>query len=413
MAKNDNGSRPRRAHLQAMLGVPWAILPSTLRQIVDAARSGVVLQGSAINDQRPVGAATRTGAVSVIPVHGAIEHRSDWIAEMLGTGASVETLREAIRAELANPAVKAIVLDVDSPGGSVAGITELAAEIRAARGGPKPIVAVANTMAASAAYWLAASCDEMVATPSAQVGAIGIYAVHEDVSRMLDSLGVTMTIVSAGPHKVDGNEFEPLSDEARADIQKRVDSTYDQFIEDVAAGRRVSADQVRADFGGGRVLTAKEALKAGMVDRIGTLSATVQRLALSSGPVSRRMAATGLGPDLEGAADPGEDGGDVIPFSIQLATAADALAEMIERATTRAALRSSEGRPAYSTTTEHALRTIRGAVDALLEPDDPAASEPAPAGPDDPAPGPSTPPFAAIPPRFHSRDEWLRHLETR
>lgn len=518
MAKIDTGSRPRRGHLQAMLEVPWAILPSTLRQIVDAARSGITIQGGPLDHGTQAGSATRMGAVSVIPVHGAIEHRSDWISEMLGTGTSVESLREALRSELADPAVKAIVLDVDSPGGSVAGITELAAEIRAARGGTKPIVAVANTMAASAAYWLAASCDEMVATPSAQVGAIGIYAVHEDVSRMLDGMGVTVSVISAGPHKTEGNEFEPLSDEARADIQKRVDASYDQFISDVAAGRRVSVDTVRADYGGGRVLTAKDALKAGMVDRIGTLNATVQRLGRSS-QVSRRMAATGLGPDLEATAiaahktatdngtwdgganeancpaeegplrashawvedgadpnlkgsykfihhevsadgsvgaanmtgcssgigylnrapgatgrpnipdgdrkgvwnhltahlrDGNEPGYEPPPLSGE-ATIADRLTALTAEATSlveavdrRARVRAADHQPAISTVTERALRATRDAIDALLDPGDP--EPPTRAGAPPVVPAPQT---AAILPRFRSREEWLRHLETR
>jgi len=403
--------------IRQLAEIPWAILPSTLRQIVDAVQAGIVIQGGAINDDTARSAPARISSVSVIPVHGAIEHRSDWMMEMFGTGTSVEALREALRAELNDPAVKAIVLDVDSPGGSVAGITELAAEIRAARGGTKPIVAVANTMAASAAYWLAASCDEMVATPSAQVGAIGIYAVHEDVSRMLDSLGVTMTIVSAGPHKVDGNEFEPLSDEARADIQKRVDSTYDQFIEDVAAGRRVPVASVREDFGGGRVLTAKEALKAGMVDRIGTLSATVQRLG-RSGPISRRMAATGLGPDLEATVTEPltDDAPTDAPTVNGEATIADRLAaltaeatELVEAVDRRAKVRSADHQPAISTVTERALRATRDAIDALLTPGEP--EPPTQAGEPPVAQAIPEPIPAPVTPRFRSRTEWLRHLE--
>ena len=189
----------------------------------------------------------------MIPVYGVIEHRSDWMMEMFG-GVSVDGLREALRAELDDPAVRAVVLDIDSPGGSIAGVTELAAEIRAARGGAKPIVAVANTLAASAAYWLASQADQVSVTPSGHVGSIGVYAIHQDVSKMMDEMGVTMTIISAGEHKTEGNEFEPLSDEARADIQARVDASYQQFLSDVAEGRKVTTGQVEADYGGGRVL---------------------------------------------------------------------------------------------------------------------------------------------------------------
>src|SRR5690606_37146136 len=137
----------------------------------------------------------RRGSIAVVPVRGMIEHRSSFFSEFLG-GASIEALRAALRAALADPEVAAIVLDIDSPGGTVAGITELAAELRAARS-VKPIYAVANTLAASAAYWLASQATEVVATPSATVGSIGVLVVHLDQSRALDQAGITPTIIAA------------------------------------------------------------------------------------------------------------------------------------------------------------------------------------------------------------------------
>ena len=172
---------------------------------------------------------------------------------------------------------------MDSPGGSVDGLPEMAAELRAARGGTKPIVAVANTLAASAAYWLASSVDELVVTPSGQVGSIGVLAVHEEFSRQNDAQGVTVTLFSSDPRKVEGNEWEPLTEEARATIQSQIDAFYAMFTKDVARGRNVTAGKVAADFGGGRVLLASEALKAGMVDRVDTLDATVRRLSARPG----------------------------------------------------------------------------------------------------------------------------------
>jgi len=512
----------KRTTAEAMLEAPWAILPTTLGRIVDRVRQGPAIQvdGAAIVAlDGPHGGAVRVGSVSVLPVYGVIEHRADWMMEYFG-GVGVDDLRESLRAELNDPAVKAVVLDVDSPGGTVAGVTELAAELRGARGGTKPIVAVANTLAASAAYWLASQADEVVVTPSGSVGSIGIYALHQDVSRMLDEIGVTMTFVSAGEHKTEGNEFEPLSDEARADIQSRVDASYAQFIADVAAGRRVSADRVEADYGGGRVLTAKAALAVGMVDRVETLAQTVQRL---NAPAGRRraMAAEGLAPDLEASAigrhttatddgpwdgpanearlpsgdgaepalrkahawvdddgDPeakasykfihhevsedgsvgaanlkacssgigilnGGRGGTTVPeadrkgvhrhlaghltdadmeappytgqapFTERIAALVVEATELADHAAERARLRAKESRPAFSTATERSLRTIRGAIDELLAPDDPEPSASATAEPVEPAPaGPSTSPVAApIPRRFQTREAWLRHLE--
>lgn len=503
-----------RAPIDAIAETPLALLPSWFSRIRGDTTTLVALDG-------PHSGATRVGSVSVLPVYGVIEHRSDWLMELFGEGASIMGLREALRAELNDPTVRAVVLDIDSPGGSIAGVTEFASELRTARGGTKPIVAVANTLAASAAYWLGSQADEFVVTPSGHVGSIGVYAVHQDVSRLLDAMGVTMTIVSAGPHKTEGNEFEPLSDEARAQIQSRVDASYQQFLADVAAGRRVAVADVEANYGGGRVFTARDALKAGLVDRVATLAQTVQRLERATLGPGRRMAAASLLPDLEASAIPrhttetdnsawdgnmaethcpaeegplrashawvdseGEanlkssykfihhmvdmdgnvgaanmtacstgigylnrapgatgrpnipdadragvhrhlaghltDGGQeapplngAVPFTERITTFAAEAEQLVGHAEERARLRAKEGRPAFSTATERSLRAIRGAIDELLEPDDPAPSDPPPAAPVEPVPAASVtpPPAAPSPPRFRSRADWLAHLE--
>lgn len=214
--------------------------------------------------------------VAVIPVYGLISQRTTLMSAFSG-GTSTEDLRDALRTALADPDVAAIVLDIDSPGGSVDGVPELAAEVRASRG-TKPIVAQVNTLAASAAYWLAAQTDEIAITPSGEVGSIGVFAMHQDISRAADAAGVTTTLVSAGKYKVEGNEFEPLTDEARSHIQSQVDTFYRMFVADIAKGRGVSTSVVGESYGQGRTMLAKEAKAAGMVDHIATLEETVRRL---------------------------------------------------------------------------------------------------------------------------------------
>jgi signal peptide peptidase SppA len=409
----------QRNRLDRILEAPWALHPAALGRVVEWARAGASseLVAAAMTGQH---GAPQRSAVAVIPIYGVIEQHSDLMMEMFGDGTSVDGLRETLRVALADPEVAAVVFDIDSPGGTVAGVTELATEIRAARGGAKPIVAVANAFTASAAYWLASQADEMVVSPSAQIGSIGVYAMHQDMSGQLAQDGIAVTLISAGPHKTEGNMFEPLSDEARADIQERVDASYQTFVADVAAGRRVSVEQVESDFGGGRMLTAKKAVIAGMADRVETLGQTITRLGRASGRRQALGAAaetvTLVSPagmsvttsDMTGGLD--DEGGEIIPFAVQLAEAAEKLSGLVERATTRAALRSTEGRPAYNTNTERSLRTIREAVDALLEPDDPAPSPPA--APDDPVPAaPIQPPIAAIPLRRVSDKEWRAYLQ--
>jgi capsid assembly protease len=135
---------------------------------------------------------------------------------------------------------------------------------------------------ASAAYWIGAQADELVITPSGYAGSIGVYRMHIDESALNEKIGIDVTYVHAGRYKVDGNPDEPLSDDARADWQQNVDDAYAAFVDDVAAGRGVSAETVISSYGEGRVLNARRALDAGLVDRIDTYEGTVTRLLGSS-----------------------------------------------------------------------------------------------------------------------------------
>jgi signal peptide peptidase SppA len=228
------------------------------------------------------------GSVAVIPVYGVIAPRANMMSDMSG-GTSFQQLTSALHEAMANKAIKTIVLDIDSPGGSVAGATEFAREVMKART-KKPIIAVAQYTMASAAYWVGAAATEVVAAPSAHVGSVGVYTMHEDISEALAALGVKRTYISAGKYKTDGNEAEPLSPEAQNDLQAKVDAAYAMFLGDISKGRGVNVADVRSGYGQGRMLPAAEALAAGMVDRIATLDDTLARV-LSGSATGERMAA--------------------------------------------------------------------------------------------------------------------------
>lgn len=273
--------------LQAVMALPWAIMPAKLaviRDLLALRAAGERLTAEEIRERlagqpahAAAGSATSAGGgVMVLPLVGTIVPRADMMTEMSG-GLSLQRFTTAFRQALADPNVRSIVLDVDSPGGQVGGVEELAAEIFRARG-QKQITAVANGLAASAAYWIGSAAEELVVTPSGEVGSIGVFAVHEDVSQALASDGVVMTLVSAGKYKVEGNPFEPLTEEARAAIQERVDGYYGMFVSAVARNRGVKASDVRGGFGEGRMVGAKEAVSLGMADRVGTLDETISRL---------------------------------------------------------------------------------------------------------------------------------------
>lgn len=215
--------------------------------------------------------------VAVVPVIGPITKRDTMFSFLFG-GTSVNRLIAQVKALRADESVSAVLLNVDSPGGSSSGLTELAAEIRSLRES-KRVVAIVNDMAASGGYWIASQANEIVGTPSSLTGSVGAYTLHVDYSGALAKEGIKPTYIYAGKHKVDGNPYEPLSDEAKAHAQSIVDSIYATFVNDVATGRGVSAATVRSDYGEGRVLVAKDAKAAGMIDRIDTYSGVLSRMA--------------------------------------------------------------------------------------------------------------------------------------
>ncbi len=296
----------------------WAIQPSMLTfmaEMLTFRASGGALSAEEIAD-RLAGAkaangdrngAARAGSVAVIPMYGVISQRQSVMSETSG-GTSIEELRGALRQALADPNVSAVVLDIDSPGGSTDGMPEFAAELRQARNGAKPIVAQVDTLCASAAYWLASQCNEIAVTPSGEVGSIGVFAIHEDVSKAADMAGVKTTLISAGPFKTEGNQFEPLTDVARSAMQDQVDAFYSMFLADVAKGRGVSVDDVAANYGQGRTLLAKKAKAAGMADSVSTLEETVSRLQTAKATAKGRAALVAIHPSptsrAAGTADP-------------------------------------------------------------------------------------------------------------
>lgn len=215
--------------------------------------------------------------VAVIPLQGMVTPKGTLLGQLFGGDSGLQGFRARIARAAEDDSITSILLHVDSPGGLVELVPEAAADIRLAREA-KPVVAVANTMAASAAYWLAAQANEVVVTPSGRVGSVGVFSVHEDVSKMAEEKGVKLTMISAGKFKTEGNPYEPLGDEARAAIQERIDEVYGMFVADLAKGRGTSAESVRKDFGQGRMLSPKAALAAGMVDRIATFEETAARL---------------------------------------------------------------------------------------------------------------------------------------
>lgn len=276
--------------IAAAVNTPWAIEPSKL-QVIESflARKS---RGESISEheiatakqQQRKSQPTPPGGVGLVGIYGTITQRADLMQEWSG-GTSTEKVGQQIDALAADPHVKAIVLDVDSPGGSVYGVAELADKIRAIAK-DKKVIGVANSEAASAAYWLISQCSEVVVSPSGQVGSIGVYVAHVDQSEAMKLMGRAVTLVSAGERKVAGNSYGPLDQIGKEELQKSVDDYYSLFTAAVAKGRGRMQGTVQNGFGKGGMVRAQEAVSEGMADKVGTLEDVLGRYGLSMADVS-------------------------------------------------------------------------------------------------------------------------------
>ena len=235
------------------------------------------------------------GGIAVLPLYGVITQRGNMTDDISGPGSvSTEKFSQALRSAVNDPAVGGVIIDIDSPGGSVYGISELADEIYQARR-TKPVVAIANSLAASAAYWIGSAASEFYVTPGGEVGSIGVWMAHQDLSAMYDAAGIKTTLVSAGKYKTEGNVFQPLDKDAKAFLQTRVDDYYNAFVKAVARGRNTDMAKVRNGMGQGRILGAADAKAAGMVDDVDTLDGVINRMGKQlrkTGGAKRANAAT-------------------------------------------------------------------------------------------------------------------------
>jgi signal peptide peptidase SppA len=277
--------------LSEFLTTPWALMPERLQ-----AMSGILTRWSVgeppsdetlfqvntdrlIRDTRKQMAAASTGTgIAVLPLYGVVTQRGNMVDDISGPGStSTQQFTSVLRQMLTDDTVGQILIDIDSPGGSVYGVSELASEIVKARA-QKPVIAVANSLAASAAYWIGCSASEFYVTPGGEVGSIGVWQAHFDYSKALEEEGVKPTLISAGKFKVEGNPYVPLDEQAQAFMQSRVDDYYNAFVEAVAVGRGVSISDVRDGMGEGRVLGADAALAMNMVDGISTFDEVLAKM---------------------------------------------------------------------------------------------------------------------------------------
>ena len=273
------------------LSTPWALMPERFNALTavlarwsqgvpatEAVMDRIDADRTAREARRQAVSSAAGGGIAVLPLYGVITQRGNLVDDVSGPGSvSTQVFAQALRQALADDTVSQILIDIDSPGGSVYGVSELADEIAAART-QKPVVAIANSLAASAAYWLGAQADELYVTPGGEVGSIGVWQAHFDYSQALAAEGVTPTLISAGKYKVEGNPYAPLDEEAQGFMQSRVNDYYGTFTKAIARGRAAPIAQVRDGMGQGRVLGADAALAENMVDGVSTFDGVLKQM---------------------------------------------------------------------------------------------------------------------------------------
>lgn len=254
----------------------WAIHPGKLQEIT-------LLVESFIAGERPEFAEAARGRggqgvddppyemmgnVARIPVYGTLGKRMNLFSNMSG-GASYERIGQQLQAALADPNVQAVLLDIDSPGGTVDGVQTLADQILAAQD-QKPIVAHSDGQMASAAYWLGSAASKVMASTTALVGSIGVAGTHFDRSAQDAANGVKRTIISSGKYKRIANDAEPLSPEGQDYLQQVSDTYYQLFLDAVGKNRGLPPAAVHVQMADGRDFVGRQALEAGLVDSIGS-----------------------------------------------------------------------------------------------------------------------------------------------
>jgi signal peptide peptidase SppA len=274
----------------------WAIEPDKLREI--QAIYATHLRGEKIDIPalearlgRPLSSeqqqyTVEPGGVAVLRMSGVIAPKANLFMQVSG-GLSTQMATKQLESAVADQRVRSIVLAIDSPGGNVIGTPEMAAAVRE-MSAIKPIVTHSDGALASAAYWIGSAANAVyLSGPTVQAGSIGVV-----IDRAYNpASSVREESIVAGRYKRLSKSNEPLSDEARAIVQADVDYVYSLFVDQVAAFRDTTSDQVLERMADGRVFRGQQAIDAGLVDGVSTLDALVESMAADPAPYANRRKA--------------------------------------------------------------------------------------------------------------------------
>ncbi len=207
------------------------------------------------------------GDMGVLPIEGIITPKADFWTRLFG-GATLDVMTRDFNTLVNDDSVKAIVLDIDSPGGVAFGVEQFANLVFEARE-VKPIYSITSTIMASAAMWIGAAAKEVFITGEVVItGSIGTVINHIDISELEKKFGVKTTEITAGKFKRISSMFKPLSEEGRDELQRQVNHVNAAFVADIARSRGVDIDTVHSDMADGRIFIGSQGIEAGLIDRL-------------------------------------------------------------------------------------------------------------------------------------------------
>lgn len=263
-------------------GSAWAIIPGQYEILAKNFRSmqanpEIMKEAAKYNSKTGKMELNIVDGVAVIDVQGSISNRMSFFSFLYG-GTTVPKIKRELEDAVKSYAAKSILLNIDSPGGTVPGIDDLSHYIRSIK---KPVVTYTGGMMCSASIWFGSAADRIVAGKTAELGSIGILMVHEEYSKMDKEIGINTTILKSGKYKAVGNPYEPLSKDDKNTIQAELDYLYSIFVETMAGNKGLSVDQV-LPMADGKIFIGQQAVDIGLADSLGTYDDAFQE-ALSMG----------------------------------------------------------------------------------------------------------------------------------
>ena len=246
----------------------WAGTESSLAQYTEQVKNVTSMNASTYGDDYATESLLSVqGNVGVVSIRGPLTNKDSWLNAFTGA-VSYNQISDALIEAAELPSVHSVLLDIDSPGGAVSGVLDVAELIRYVDTSIKPVYSYSSGSMCSGAYWLGSSAREIYASRVATIGSIGVITTSMDYSKQLEDDGVKATVIRAGKYKQMGNPYEPLSDTGRQEIQAMIDDVYKVFVSDVAKSRGKSYQFTDEYMAQGRVMLSESAKTVGLIDEI-------------------------------------------------------------------------------------------------------------------------------------------------